>query len=193
MPSVVGRTKNGAQILPGSSQSRAQAMLATLVALRNNSAIVLDKDDDLDPLPVPTNGADLFITSIDAADRQITTAILSATLSVMEGKHQSRAASEEHGSVVDQAIGQIKRSLCLAFRRDVLMPLVAANYGPKARALTPVARLGAEQSPDLAGLMDAIANLASANYLDVSQYPAIDAMLGLPPRRDDPDARTMEA
>lgn len=183
VPTIIGKTRGGqVQQSDGTTIDRTTAMLNTLVALKNNSAAVIGLDDEVTPLTIP-EGASQFVESIDACDRQITTGILGQTLATMEGKHQTRAASQEHGTVLDEAINQIRRSVCGMLRRDVLRPLVEVNYGPQAAAaLTPRPSLGAAETTDMGALMAGIASLASANYLDASQYTGIDAMLGLPPR-----------
>ena len=193
-PSLIGKVKEGKAVLAnGTTTTRSQALLDSLLALKNNSALVIGQEDEVAPLAVPSEGARLFPEAFDVCDRQITTAILGATLATMEGQHQARAAAQEHGTVLDEAIGQIKRGVCGMLRRDVLRPLIAVNFGDMAaRVLTPRCALGSADVPDLSALMDGIASLASANYLDVSQYPGVDQMLGLPARAvtDDPDART---
>ena len=93
-----------------------------------------------------------------------------------------------HQDTQQTIIRQIKRGLAGAFRRDVLRPLVAYNYGEQAAAdLTPATSLGSVEQNDLASMMNAVAQLARASYLDVSQLPGVDAMLNLPPRQNAPE------
>jgi phage gp29-like protein len=103
----------------------------------------------------------------------------------MEGQHQARAASEEHANTLETLQRQLKRSVCQMVRRDVLMPLVAYNYGPDAaRTLTPNCSLGGTEQQDWAAEATAVAQLARAGYIDSSQFAGIDARLGLPERAE---------
>ena len=68
-------------------------------------------------------------------------------------------------------------------KADVLRPLVRYNFGDQAAAkLTPNPSLGYTAQTDMASMMTAIALLARSNYLHPSQFAALDAQLGLPPR-----------
>jgi hypothetical protein len=195
--SVIAFVKSGSETVKtadGRSLSRAQAVLETLTALKNNSAAVLGHEDQAMLLEAKSEG-DPFLSAFDLCDRQITTGMLGAVLATMEGKYGTRAQAETHGSVLDESFEQIKHALCRVIRRDVLARMVAINFGAKSVALTPKVSLGSAETPNLPSLMASIAQLARASYFHSSQLPELDAMLGLPPRRvesDDPDARTAE-
>lgn len=185
-PITIGKTPQHAveTIDPatGTKIAATQAMLTTLLSLKNNSAAVFPFGSEIDLHEASGDGT-VFGRAVDTLDRQITTAILYQTLATMEGAHQSRAASTTHKSTLDTIIRQAKRGLCGMLRTQVLRQLVAVNFGDDAaRDLTPIPSLGSVEDPDITGRMTAVANLKRAGYLDESQLPGIDAQLGLPPR-----------
>jgi hypothetical protein len=62
------------------------------------------------------------------------------------------------------------------------------NVSAEALHLTPKVSLGTTEEEDKSTKMNAVAALNRAGYLDISQYPGIDEMLGLPAR----DMRNMD-
>ena len=175
-PITIGKTPQHAveTIDPatGTKIAATQAMLTTLLSLKNNSAAVFPFGSEIDLHEASGDGT-VFGRAVDTLDRQITTAILYQTLATMEGAHQSRAASTTHKSTLDTIIRQAKRGLCGMLRTQVLRQLVAVNFGDDAaRDLTPIPSLGSVEDPDITGRMTAVANLKRAGYPTRASYPA---------------------
>ncbi len=193
-PSAVGTTSEGAQSQPAALDSNGnpigsgvitpeQSMVNALEALKNGACIAVPYGSEVKWL---TSGADgsVFRNSMDRQDKEITLAILCETLATLEGQHQARAASQTHKQVLDTVVGFIKRWLEQMVRRDLLYYLVLYNYGKRAAdELTPEFKLGGQAEP--VGVDD-VAKLATALYLDPSQFPALDKRLGLPTRAPAP-------
>jgi phage gp29-like protein len=158
-----------------------QALLASLLAFRNGSALALPAGSAVTPIQSLGDGA-AFTRAITDCNHEIIKAILTQTLATEEGEHQARAAAAVHSDVLDTLVRQGKKSVVRMLARDVLRPWVAYNWGPRADALVPIPSLGTTEEQDKTALMNAVANLQRAGYPHPSQYPAIDQMLGLPVR-----------
>lgn len=181
-------TKNGIPVLQADGSTlvkpATEVLRDALLDYKNGTALAVPYGTILNALEVAGNG-DAFHKGFTFADEQITIAILHQTLATREGQHQARAASEEHANTLETLQRQIKRSVCAMVRRDILTPLVAYNYGPRAaRQLTPLCELGGTERQDWAAEANAVAQLARAGYLDPSQLAGIDARLGLPERAE---------
>ncbi len=163
--------------------SAAEAMLQKVVAFANGTAVVLDNEAKLDLIQSQGDG-DAYTKAIDLFDRQITRAILIAVRTVMESEHGSRADSQTSQDVVADFVQAIRRSVEAAFYRDVIIPTVRYNFGDEAadNNLCPYLSLSDVAREDVTEVGRMIANLASAGLLHESQYPGIDAKLGLPER-----------
>ena len=158
------------------------ALMEQLLAFQNGTAIAVPYGTVIDALKATGDG-EAFHKAFALCDRQIAEAILHQTLATQEAQHQARASSEVHQDTLETIIRQAKRAVCLALRRDVLRPMVRYNYGEREAALlTPHVSLGSVEQQDLAKMMNAIAQLARAGYLDPSQLPGIDALLNIPVR-----------
>lgn len=168
-----------------------EAMLRTLIAARNGTAMVFPHGAQLNPLAVAGEGK-AFLNAFDLYDRQITTAILTQTRATMEAENGSRADSETASDVLGTMVRQMKKSIQRALRRDVLRDLVRYNYGERLVSLTPNVTLGITEAEDVTALMTAIAGLQRVNYLDPSQFPAIDTRLNLPQRTPEELTRRQE-
>ena len=171
---------------PDGSKLRTDAVTVLnemLLAYKNGSALSVPYGTILGVLAASEGGGEAFHNAFSLCDRQISTAVLHQTLATMEAEHQSRASSETHENTLTTLQRQAKHATALMLRRDVLMPLVAYNYGPEAaRQLCPVCSLGDVEEQDFPSTAQAIAQLANAQYLDPSQFAGLDTMLGLPPR-----------
>ena len=199
-PSLVGKTPE-ASVAPlevdadgnyTTALTPEQAMLTQLQRFKNGTAIVLPFGAELDPIYSQGTG-EAFLDAINLWNGEMVKAILSQSLATEEGEHQARAAASVHQDVLDTIIRQAKRSLCKMLSRDVLRPWVRYNWGDQAaRSLVPVATLGHAEEPDLPALWAGAASLKTSNYLAPSQYPALDAMVNLPPRLA-PEIERLEA
>ena len=192
-PSLVGKTAEGAHASGATdAQNRPltpeQELLTTLLSFRNATAIALAHGSELDALFSQGEGR-AFLEAFGLCDRQIVTAILTQTRATMESQHGSRADSTTGQDVLATLVRQIKKAVQRMLRRDVLRQLVRLNYGDAALSLTPKVSLGTVEQEDMSGMMTAIAALERVNYLDPSQFPAVDALLGLPARSAEELAR----
>lgn len=182
-PSLIGFVGEGAQTVtfPGQPQkSPEQVMVDTLIAFQNGTAAAFENGAKVQVIDVGKTGVDAFVKAFDLYDRQITTGILHQTLATMEGQHQARAASETHMGVLITMIRQVKRAVGRMVRNDMLRPWVRAMFGPEMEALTPYVTLGRVDKDRVAELWNAAANLGY--YLDPTQFPGMDELLGVPVR-----------
>ena len=185
-PSLIGTTPERVievtDPTTGAKTSAVNALLNTLIAFKNNSALVVPFGTVVKEIQAQGDG-EVFRIAIDILDRQITTAILYQTLATMEGAHQSRAASSTHKSTLDTIVRQAKRAVCNMLRRDVLQDLVRINFGESAaRDLTPIPSLGSVEQSDRAGMLTAVATAYRYGFIDDSQKAGLDAELNLPAR-----------
>jgi hypothetical protein len=157
-----------------------QKMLATLMGLKNSSALVFPNGAIVQLIQSQGNG-EAFYKAFAECDQQITKAILTQTLTTEEGEHQSRAASQVHMDVQGIIVRQGKLGLQTAYRRDVLTPWVRYNYGDRAAdLLTPICDLGAGDEQDKAAIWASTASLNSAGYIrNEEQRAEIDSQIGI--------------
>ncbi len=193
-PSLVGTTAQGAQptpptdalgnIIPGAPLiSPEQAMLNALLAFKNGTAVAFPFGSAVTPINMQGEGV-AFKSAIELFDQQIAKGILCQTLATEEGQHQARAAASTHQDVLDMVVLHIKAVTAQMIRWDILYPLVKYNWGEKiARRLTPKVHLAEIERHNWAQDAAAVASLVSSQFLDHSQYPEIDARLGLPKRK----------
>lgn len=180
-PSLWGTTPEGAKSPPDDPETPQQKMLAQLLQFRNGTAAVFPAGANLDTI-LSSGEGQAFHAAFELYGREIVTAILNQTRAILEAQHGSRADSETSQDVLDTLVRQTKKSVVRMIRRGILRPLVRYNFGDAAVALTPLATLGNVEEQDRTGMWNAIANLARANYFDVSQLPAVDTLANLPPR-----------
>lgn len=193
-PSLVGTTAQGAQpvpptdalgnIIPGAPLiTPEQAMLNALLAFKNGTAVAFPFGSVVTPINMQGEGV-AFKSAIELFDQQIAKGILCQTLATEEGQHQARAAASTHQDVLDMVVLHIKAVVAQMIRWDILYPLVRYNWGEKiARRLTPKVHLAEIERHNWAQDAAAIASLVSSQFLDRSQYPEMDARLGLPKRK----------
>lgn len=132
---------------------------------------------------LPPDTESPYNKAIDMADRQIAKGILYQTLATEEGEHMTRAASSTHQDILGLLVRSDKQELRDFIRNDILKPLVRYNYGDDAAEnLVPMVSLGDTEDQDFATTATAIAALQSSGFFNWTQLPAIDQMLGLPPR-----------
>lgn len=199
-PSLMGFTPVGAQpvyptdalgnIIPGAAPiSPERAMLNSLLSFRNGTAAVFSGGSKVEPLQVPSDGSS-FRQALMLFDQQITKCILCQTLATESGAHMTRAASQTHQDVLDLVVLHIKALLAAMIKMDILMPLVQINYGDDAaERLVPEVHLAEVLAHNWAKDAAAVAALTTSGYLDSSQFPDLDARLGLPKRSTKVGAR----
>jgi hypothetical protein len=192
VPSLVGVVGERAQPVPevdeagnltGLTLSAEQALLDSMLAFQGGTAGAFPFGTEIAPLELGGASASaVFAEGIALLNSEIAQAIELQTLASGEGKHQTRASTEEHKDIRDTLVRQLKGMVAEMLRRDVLTPLVVLNFGPAAAQLVPTITLGQVAQEDRSGLMTAVAALNRTGYFDPSQYAAVDALLSLPAR-----------
>lgn len=187
-PGLIGFTPEGAEALADPLNPDAplvypeQLMVNTMTQWRNGAALAFAGGSAVTVVQSQGEGR-AFLAAFDAYDQQISKAILTQTLATGEGQHQARAAASVHQDVLTTLIRQGRRAVVRMLRRDVLRQMIRFNFGEQAAlALTPNVSLGNVEQQDFGTTANAIAALAKASYLDASQFPKVDEMLGLPVR-----------
>lgn len=195
-PGLIGFTPENAEASPaldsngnpiaGTIIYPEQSMVNTMSAWKNGAALAFPYGTLVTVVQSQGEGR-AFLAAFDEYDRQISKAILTQTLATGEGQHQARAAASVHQDVLTTLVRQGRRAVVRMLRRDVLQQMLRLNFGAQAaQELCPKISLGNTEQQDWASRANGIAALATAKYLDPSQFPEIDTMLDLPAR--DPDA-----
>lgn len=176
-----------------STMSAADAMLAKLIAFANGTAIVLENGSSIEPIEVQGDGS-AYTNAIDTFDRQMVRAVIIAVRATMEAEHSSKADSQTAQDTVGEYTQFIRRRLEAAFYRDVIVPAIRYNFGDEAASpeFCPFLSLSSTDGENVIELANAVANLARAGYLHVSQKEGIDAMLGFPKRDIEAELLDME-
>jgi phage gp29-like protein len=121
-----------------------------------------------------------FLNAIELYNREITHAVLKQTRATMEAVHGSRADSETASDILDVVVSWVQGVLARSFRRQVIRPLIAMNFGGEAaRVGCPQVSFRGSRKPEFAETAAAIAQLQSSGYLAESQKKGIDQMLSL--------------
>lgn len=167
---------------PRSMLSPEQDLLAKLQQFRNGTVGAFPFGTVLNTIQMQGEGR-AFLAAIAECNMDITKSVLTQTLTTEEGEHQARAAAQVHQDVLDTLVRQGKRSIVRMMTKQILRPWCAYNFGEDVAArLTPKASLGTTEEQDLVPMMNAVAALYSAGYIDPSQQPGLDDTMGLPVR-----------
>ncbi len=195
---VVGKTAQGAQPMPemdsqgnpipGGALIKPEDQLRVAIEeLRNGAAIALPFGTEVQIQPPQGQGNAIFNAAIQLCNQEIAHGILCQALATEVAPHMSRAASQSQQTVLDEVIVQERMNLAKAIKQQILYRMVLYNWGrdvadkytPNVRAVQTEARSWAKDAA-------AISTLVMSKYVDPSQYPELDAILGLPKR--DPEA-----
>lgn len=196
-PSLVGTTAQGAvgeKILDedlnpvldvdGSPLTKTpeEVLSEAMAAFANGSALAIPFGATVEPIQPTGDGAG-FAKAINWANSEIVRGITFQFLATSEGEHQSRASSDTHQDIL--SLGIMRRKLWLANqqRREVFYPLLRYNFdlsGRKIKKFVPKLNLGSGAGFPLSTAQ--LAEYARAVPLDPSQYAALDAQQGVPPR-----------
>ena len=179
-PSLIGYTPENAAF--SGDLTPEDVMLAALKGFQNGSIVVLRGGSKVDTIQSQGEGQ-AFLNAIELYNREITHAVLKQTRATMESQHGSRADSQTATDILDVVVAWVQGVLSRSFRRQVVRPLVTANFGTKAAGeLLPKVMFAGSGKPDFATTAQAIAQLQSSGYLSQTQYGGLDQMLSLPPR-----------
>lgn len=155
-----------------------EKLLEALKNFKSASVLALPYGSELHIAEV-TGGAEPFLKSIEAFDAQITKGIL--------GQHQAVAAGADgksmeqiRGIILRMVVGGIRRWVAQNIQRDIVKPLIEANYG-NVEGLLPVIDLGDGDGFPITATEVAV--LFQAGYFSEDQLPYIDKQLGIPVRQ----------
>lgn len=158
-----------------------QDLLQQLIQFANSSAIALPFGATLQALWSQGEGR-AFLAAFEIFNREISKGIVHQTLATDEAKYQPRASAMVHQDTLGRIIRNMKDGIQRTIRQQILRPLVRYNYGPKLERLTPMVRLGDTEAQDFPSVVAAIAQLNATDYLDPSQFPDLDRVIGIPQR-----------
>lgn len=178
-----------------STMAPEDALKMALELIQNGSVAVAPAGTEVKDFPVNHESGKAFKEAIELFDRQIANAILGQTLATEEGAGAgigSGVSAQTHADIMSQIKLYERNLLCRMIRRDILRPLVRANWGDDFVDLTPTVTMGATDADDFAADASAIASLVTAGFLDPSQYIDCDDLLGLPKRAEDWQAKAAQ-
>jgi phage gp29-like protein len=209
-PSVIGITAPGdvTEVLPedangqpieGAQPLSPQAALnqAIVTFIKNGGSLTVPNGTEIKVLDAKYDGK-FFKTMLDWITREIAFGLLKSTRMAIEAEHGSKADSGTQQDSTGLVIRFFQGELCRAYRKQVLYPYVALNWGDDvADEHTPEVSLGVTEHQDFATNAGAIAQLWTAGVLKASQRIPACLMLGLDPgdpAADDADeAKQQEA
>jgi histone H1/5 len=179
--------------IPGAAAISAQQFMASqLVAFQNGSVLVVPFGAEVEPIQ-PQGEGQVFHAAIDLFNREIVHAILMQTRATREAEHGSKADSQTGQDVMGLLVAYGREVLAETLRDDLFRHLVALNYGEDdAAEFTPLVTFGDVESHDKSAMWGAAATLLSSGYLGESQLAELDAMIGLPIRDAEADAKAAE-
>lgn len=193
-PTIVGQPGEGAQPRPPRADesddmigsdgmvSPEADMLSAIVAVQAGTAIVTPYGSKVDALN-PTGDGEAYREAIRVFDGQIARAIALSERVVLEALHGSKADGEKVQDAMGSLVRLIRRTLAWTIHRRGFRKAVAINFGEDVAELhTPIFCLGETEHQDWEKTAQAVATLMKAGYFTDSQFPALDARLGLPIR-----------
>jgi hypothetical protein len=161
-------------------ESDVGALLQALKQVRNASAIALPYGAQVDTLNSSVSG-DPFKGFRDVLNAEIEMGLIHQTLATSDSRHNTRAASQTHISILDDLVWRIKGTV-----RDMVTGMVKhlmqVNFPNFDESLTPIVTMGDTARREFAGDVGAISQLHISGFLGESQKRGIDDILGLPPR-----------
>lgn len=161
-----------------------KALLDALKNFGNASILALAHGSEVNVLQA-TGGVDPFVKSIQMFNVEISRAILNQHLATNEGQNQSRAAAEVHAIVLRQIINSCRYFMARQFERDIIRPVIEANFGDVGR-LMPVVDLG--DGDGYPPTITDVAVLLQSGYFTKDQLIKLDRVLGFPVRETDEPA-----
>ena len=159
-PTVKGKYRRGT---PKAVQDE---LLVTLGRIKEQSAIVLPEDFEVELLETIRQGDSGYRLAVDYHDKQISKAILNSTLMTDEGGGVgSFALAKIHLDILRMCLRGLKMDLEeTVMREQVLRPMVAYNFGIDVPV--PTFSLGPLEERDMAVLSSVVKTLVDAGCLD---------------------------
>lgn len=161
-------------------ESDVGALLIALKQVRNASAIALPFGAKVDTLNSSVSG-DPFKGFRDVLNEEIEMGLILQTLATSDSRHNTRAASQTHITILDDLIWKVKQ-MVVDMLTGVVRHLMEINFPNFDESLTPIVSMGDTARRDFAGDVGAISQLSISGYIGESQKVGIDNILGLPPR-----------
>lgn len=186
-PSIWATTPEGAQVIcevdDAGNETKiepTQKLLEALLSFQNSSAIAVPFGSAIHTLDM-SKGGDIFLSAISMCNREITRGIQMQHLATSDSEHMARASSSTHQDVLSLFIYQLRQWQAAIIQRDIVRPLVLANWGRDNMHLAPEIDLGDGDGFPIGATE--IALLGQINWFSEEQKPKIDKILGLPVRK----------
>jgi hypothetical protein len=155
-----------------------EALLQALLQFKSASVLALPAGSEVHLLSV-SGGVEPFLNSIAAFNVEITRSILGQHLATNEGASSNRSGADVQALVLRLYINAIRRYIAKAIERDIIKPLIQANYGDVGH-LMPVIDLG--DGDGWQPTVTEVAVLFQSGYFTEDQLPKLDKILGIPIR-----------
>jgi len=164
-----------------------QAMASAASQLRNGGFAVFPHGSEV-TVHQPEANPQFFDVAMSRYDREMVLAFLLSSRTVLEARHSSKSDSMAAQDLLDELVIYVRQQLSDLLSAKLFRPLVEMSFGPEIAArYSPTAVLQRASRPDFAANATAVAALATAGYLDESQYAEVDQeILGLPQRDGSP-------
>lgn len=191
-PSLVGTTaenakdqvlKNpttGAVLVDSNGRPRTltaqDALLTALLAFKGGTAMAVPFGAKVDALEVANEGQAFDQANINA-NSEITRAMLFQVRATNEAQHGSKADSATGEGILEKLIWDLKGEVAPVIEKDILRPLLIANFGAENLDLMPFVSLGDTDRKDWA--TDAEAAVKLGPSLTDSQWKQITGQLGI--------------
>lgn len=157
-----------------------EQMLDAMQTIGNASVIALPFGSAINQLEA-SQGASVFFEGLVWADRQITRGILMQHMATSDSEHMARTSAATHQDVLSLFIVHLRRWQADQIRRDIIIPLMKANFGPDYLHLAPQLDLG--EGDGFPITPNEVAQLQNAGYFTADQMPHLDKIIGVPVRK----------
>lgn len=158
-----------------------QAMLNAMLGVQSGSAGAFKGGSKIELVKSEGTG-EAFIKILEALNREIALGILGTARATMESQHASRADSAVANDLVGSRAARLRRLMEFVVKRDLIDPLILANYGEAAVKLAPRPTLQADDREDFAKGGQTLAALWQAGFFHTSQVAGLDSKFGFPER-----------
>lgn len=161
-------------------ESDVGGLLYALKQVRNASAIALPFGAKVETLNSSVSG-DPFKGFRDVVNQEIEMGLIHQTLATSDSRHNTRAASQTHISILDDLVWAIK-GIVRDMVTGMVKHLMRINFPDFDEALTPIVSMGDTARREFAGDVGAVSQLSISGFLGESQKVGLDNLLGLPTR-----------
>lgn len=174
--------------IPSTLVTPAQRMVKLLQLYQGGGVIATPFGTTVTPFEAKSDGK-AMVDGFDLFDRQIVLAIAMQVRASLEAKHGSKADSDTAENVKGLIV-PFGRNCLAACMRSIVKLLVEVNFGEEdAATFLPRVSFGQAEQQDKPAIWGAVSGLWSSGYVGESQKEELDAMIGLPPRDAEADAK----